>query len=102
MTQEMHAPPMALDVLTGLAQLLAEEGENERAVELLTLPLQHAASKQETKEKASRLYSQLTAQLPSQIVDLAPLKDNPDELEEVVARILKELNGSRLPAGVLN
>jgi tetratricopeptide (TPR) repeat protein len=102
MTQEMHAAPMALDVLTGLAQLLAEEGENERAVALLTLPLRHAASKQETKEKASRLYSQLSSQLPSQIVDIARQNGHADELEVVVAQILRELNGHQLAVGVLN
>jgi len=102
MTQEMHAAPMTLDVLTGLAQLLAEEGENERAVALLALPLRHAASKQETKEKASRLYSQLSSQLPSQIVDIARQNGHADELEVVVAQILRELNGHQLAAGMLN
>jgi hypothetical protein len=47
--------PIALDVCVGVAQLQAQAGETERAIELLTLAAHHAASTFATKEKARRL-----------------------------------------------
>jgi predicted ATPase/DNA-binding SARP family transcriptional activator len=96
MTQTIHAAPMILDILTGLAHLLAQEGKKERAVELLAFPLNHAASKKETKDKAHHLFSQLTPQLPRQIIETAEEKGKAGKLDELVAEILKEKTGERL------
>ena len=96
MTQTIHAAPMILDILTGLAHVLAQEGKKERAVELLAFPLNHAASKKETKDKAHHLFSQLTPQLPRQIIETAEEKGKAGKLDELVAEILKEKTGERL------
>ena len=96
MTQTIHAAPMTLDILTGLAHLLAQEGEEERAVELLVFPLNHAASKQETKDKARHLFSKLTPQLPRQIIETAEEKGKAGKLDEFVAEILNEKTGEPL------
>lgn len=102
MTQEMRATPMTLDILTGLAQLLAEEGQAERAIELLVIPLNHTASKQETKEKAHRLLAKLTPVLPTQIQELAQAKVAAGTLEQIVAEILDEKTSPELAIAYVN
>jgi predicted ATPase len=90
MTQETYAAPMALDVLAGLANLLMAEGHPERAVELLTLSRSHAASEQETRDKANHLLTELASKLPDQVLVTAQSKGKAGKLEEVVAEILQE------------
>ena len=102
LTQEMQATPMTLDILTGLAQLLAEEGKTERAIELLVFPLSHTACKKETKEKAHRLISKLTPVLPTQVLEMAQATSTADTLEQVVAKILNEKTAPELAVAYVN
>jgi predicted ATPase/DNA-binding SARP family transcriptional activator/uncharacterized protein HemY len=86
------AKPLALDVLVGLATLLTvgepEDAGRTRAVELLALVLDHPASKQDTKETASRLLAELDVQLSPQAGASARKRGQTRELEEVVAGIM--------------
>ena len=102
LTQDMNAAPMMLDILTGLAHLLVVDGQKERAIELLIFPLNHAASKKETKIKAHRLFSKLTPQLPRQIIETAQQKSKAVQLEEFVAEILKNGTGESVAMVYLN
>jgi predicted ATPase/DNA-binding SARP family transcriptional activator len=92
-TQKIQAAPMILEVLTSLADLLIKEGRTVQAVELLTFPLGHAASKKETRDKASRLFTELAAKLPGQVIAAAQEKGKVDKLEERVAEILTQKMG---------
>lgn len=51
--------PIALNVFTDLAALMIQEGESQKALELLSQVVQHPASFYETKEKAQKLLADL-------------------------------------------
>jgi hypothetical protein len=51
--------PLTLWVLTGIASLLAKTGEQERAVEMLGLVLDHCATPQEARDRAQRILATL-------------------------------------------
>jgi class 3 adenylate cyclase/tetratricopeptide (TPR) repeat protein len=59
----LHDTPLTLWVLSGIAALLAKEGEKERSVELLGLILDHYATPQEARDKASTVIRELDADL---------------------------------------
>jgi class 3 adenylate cyclase/tetratricopeptide (TPR) repeat protein len=59
----LHDTPLTLWVLTGIAVLLAREGEKERSVELLGLVLNHYATPQEARDKATAVLNDLQADL---------------------------------------
>ncbi|GAB4421179.1 MAG: BTAD domain-containing putative transcriptional regulator [Anaerolineae bacterium] len=92
-TQEIHAVPIVLDILTDFAQLFVGEGRAEQALELLTFPLQHPASKQETRDRAGQLWAELTAQMPGQLPTAAQERVKVNGLDEWVNRILLERAG---------
>lgn len=64
MPSGVRATPLALESLVGLATCLTEEGKSKPAFELLRFPLYHAASGQETRDKAQHLLAQLEPHLP--------------------------------------
>jgi tetratricopeptide (TPR) repeat protein len=92
-TQQHHATPLTLDILTSLANLLIDEGQTQQAMELLAFSLNHTASKKETRDKADRLLAELAAKLPGDTI--APPKSA--QLEEIVAKILTKEVGESLP-----
>ncbi len=67
--QELKATPDALNALAGLAQVLASEGNHERALEVVLQVMGDAASGKEAYERASLLYAELTELLPPQRVE---------------------------------
>ena len=68
LARQCNYTPYALDALTGFANLEISQGNVERAFELLLLVLNHPATIQETRGRASHLRAELAAQLsPSQI-----------------------------------
>ncbi len=89
-TQEIHAVPIVLDILTGFAELFSGQGRTAQAMELLTFPLNHAASKKETKDKASHLFAKLAAELPDQVIVTVQEKGKVGQLEEMVAEMLND------------
>jgi serine/threonine protein kinase/predicted ATPase/tetratricopeptide (TPR) repeat protein len=58
---------LRLDVLVRQAVLLAWEGEEARALELVALALSHLASSEATRERAEGLLSELQARLPAAV-----------------------------------
>ncbi|MEZ4646046.1 MAG: hypothetical protein R3E31_25560 [Chloroflexota bacterium] len=63
--QDDPAPPLILDVLTGMATVLTHRGQKQKAVSLLTFIRDHLASEQVVRERAN-------AQLAVLSVDMAP------------------------------
>lgn len=55
--------PLMLWILTGVAGLLAREGQQERSLELLGLVLNHMASPQEAQDKARRILDEMSGDL---------------------------------------
>jgi len=80
--------PTAVRALVGLACLSAEEGEPERAVELLSLVLHHPATRQIERDRAQHLLAELASKLPSDVFTAAVARGQARELEEVAAEIL--------------
>jgi hypothetical protein len=109
-----QSPLLILDTLVGWAALLTRQSADQvevaatepelssvaakepvltevegRALELLALVLNHAASTQETKDKAGHLFSELAATLPPPQVVTASARGQARNLGEVVAEILQ-------------
>ncbi|MFN8458905.1 MAG: tetratricopeptide repeat protein [Anaerolineae bacterium] len=89
-TQEIKAVSIALDIFTGLADLFIGEGRITQAAELLAFPLYHAASKRETRDKAGRIFAELTPQLPAQVIATTREKGKMEQFTTVVAQLLNE------------
>ncbi|MFQ5857057.1 MAG: tetratricopeptide repeat protein [Anaerolineae bacterium] len=81
---ESRAVPAVLAALVGLATLLSETGEEERALELLSVILHHPAIDKDTKDSAERLLSKLKSQLPAQVIATAHERGKTTELESEV------------------
>ncbi len=88
----IHAVPLVLDVLAGMATLfsMGQPDEKYRAVELLAFILNHPASEHETKLKAQHLLAQLTTELPPQVVALAQERGKASESDSLAAAILHQ------------
>jgi predicted ATPase len=86
---EIHGTPVALEALAGFASLQAEQGNREHALELVLVVLNHPASLQVTKDRASALRVELEAQLsPIQIEVIQALAEE-KSFEMVVGDLLK-------------
>jgi tetratricopeptide (TPR) repeat protein len=75
LTLELQAEPLTLDALTGLALLLAQDGQPEQAARLLHTAATHPASTRETRERAGQRLTDLnvSATAPAALEDLAEL-----------------------------
>jgi predicted ATPase/DNA-binding SARP family transcriptional activator len=90
---------VTVDILTGVAQLMAREERHERAAELAALVQHHHASSYQTRERAERLLAELTSQLSSEAMTLAQKRGEGKKLGEVVDEVLTETGaGHDLPA----
>jgi len=78
----------SLDVLTGMAHLLAGQGEQERAMEVLHFALHHPATRQVTRDRAQTLVTELETSLPSETFAAATARGQARELEEVAVEVL--------------
>lgn len=78
--------PVVLDTVIALAHLL----EPERAVEMLTMVIQHPTTWQIMKDKAGRYLAKLESQLPSTDFAAAQKRSQTKSLEESVVEILTE------------
>jgi tetratricopeptide (TPR) repeat protein len=87
---EMHGTPVALEALAGLASLQAEEGDMKYALELLLMVLNHPASFQETKNRASDLQADLEAQLTPTQIEAIQTHAAEKTFEAVVEDLLKK------------
>lgn len=84
---EVQATPVALEALTGLARLLARQGEIERAVAWLTMTAHHPATIDEVRDKATQLLERLTEQLPAPVAASAKARGRMLRLEQAMAEL---------------
>ena len=95
---EIQAVPLALEILLGMAQLLAKESKKdtgptkgkERAVEFLSLILDHPSGKRETKDRTNLVLSEISSSLPSSTVNAARERGQRKTLERVVEELRAE------------
>lgn len=81
---------LTLETLTGVANLLADTGELERGVALLTLALTHPASEQLTQNRAVQSLHKLQKHVPQEIITRGQEKGHKQSLEETIVGILEE------------
>jgi tetratricopeptide (TPR) repeat protein len=82
---------IVLEALVGLASLQAKRSNREPALVLLWMVLNHPASLQETKNRASDLRAELEAQLTGQQVEAVRERAQTTTLETVVEEVLKQV-----------
>jgi len=92
---EIGLVPLALEVLVGLAALVAQAGAAERAIELLALALQHPAGTQRTRDRAGRLLNELASDLPPEVATAAQERGKVAALDDL-AHLLDMHAGSYL------
>ena len=80
----------ALNALTGLAMLEAQQKASQGTLEQVLYVLQHPASLQETRDRAARLRAELESQLTRQQVEAAQARAQGRPFEVVVDEILKQ------------
>ncbi|RIK44562.1 MAG: hypothetical protein DCC55_02010 [Chloroflexi bacterium] len=85
---ELQIAPLMLEILVTWAALLQRQGDEVRAIELLTLAEQHPASTSTTKKNARRLLATATATLPAQMGQAATDRAATLHLQEYVAELL--------------
>ena len=83
--------PFALDALAGLASLQAKQGDREHALELLLMVLNHPASLQETKDRASDLRVDLETQLTPTQIEAIQAHAGEETFEAVVEDLLTDV-----------
>ena len=89
-TTETQGTFVTLTALTGIAALRAKQGENEQALELLLIVLEHPASNQDTRDRAAHSCAELEAQLTGQQVEAAQARAQAWTLEAIVDEVLKQ------------
>jgi predicted ATPase/transcriptional regulator with XRE-family HTH domain len=87
---EIHGTPVALEALVGLASLQAKRGDGEHALELLLIVLNHPASFQETKDRATQFRIELEAQLTEQQVEAVQARAQAKTFEAAVDEVLQQ------------
>jgi diguanylate cyclase (GGDEF)-like protein len=87
---ELKAVFVVLDLLTGVATLLAHEEKKGQAVLLLGYVLEHPSLEREYKAKAELLFAELAAELPSEAIAAARSRARTARLEDVVAEVLSQ------------
>ena len=80
--------------LVGVARVWAKQGEEERALELLVLVVNHRFSWQMAKDQAAPLIAELEAELPPDVVAAAQHRGRARDLDATVAELLDELGGT--------
>jgi predicted ATPase/transcriptional regulator with XRE-family HTH domain len=88
---ETHGTPVGLEALVGLVSLQAKRGDMQYALELLLMVLNHPASVQATKDRASRLRIELEAQLTHQQVEAAQARAQAKTFDVAVDEVLKQI-----------
>ena len=85
---EIQTVPLVLEVLLGIATLLAEKGELERSLALVTLVLGHPARNRDAQDRAERLLARIEPRLSPDLLATARQRGKQAELEPVVAEML--------------
>jgi len=87
---ETRGTPVALEALAGFASLKSKQGNLEYALELLLIVLNHSASFQETKNRATQLHAEPEAQLTSQQIEAVEARVQATTFEAIVDEVLKQ------------
>jgi tetratricopeptide (TPR) repeat protein len=87
-TTETQSPFVALEALVGIAMLKAKRGEDETALDLQFIVLNHPASLQETKDRAEKLRAEIESRLTPQQVESVQARTN--SFEQVVSQTLEQ------------
>ena len=91
---DIHATPVTLEILVGLAVFLRthKPTDKARALEILTLAQGHPASSQDTKDRAARLLAKLEAELSPVVATAAKRRGQTCNLQATVETFLAELS----------
>jgi tetratricopeptide (TPR) repeat protein len=87
-------PSRHLLTFVDVARVLAKQGDQERALELLTLVMNHRFSWQIFKDEAAPLITELEAELPPDVVAASRERGRARDLDTTVAELLDELGGA--------
>lgn len=87
--------PLIQDILTGIAGVLFQSPEKERAVELLGVVLQEPIGDKLSANRANRLWDEMRAGLPAEKFKQAQAKSEQSSLKDMMDRLL--LDGIQLP-----
>lgn len=87
----INTPPLMLEILPGIAQVVMQRGENTYAVSLLALSLHHPASYNEIEYQAQPLLDQLRSELPASAYEAAVERGQAFDLVETVQQILLKM-----------
>ncbi|MGB3712899.1 MAG: tetratricopeptide repeat protein [Candidatus Promineifilaceae bacterium] len=82
------APPVILESIISIGELVAHEGDRKEASELATLVMNHPASRAESKERATRLLRQIESDMSVEDVEAMGKTVAQDDLESVAAKLL--------------
>jgi tetratricopeptide (TPR) repeat protein len=85
---DIHGTPVALEALVGFAHLRAKQGVREDALELVLMVLNHPASLQVTKNRASALWSELELQLTRTQIDAIQARVGDKSFDAFVQELL--------------
>jgi hypothetical protein len=88
---------LTLDALIGLATLMAQTGDLERAVELLTLVRRAACSDRHTQTRAEQVLAELESRLPPSHLAAAEARGRALQLDATITAILAEALVSHAP-----
>lgn len=86
----LEAVPLGVLVIVGIASLLVEQSQPERAVRLLNHVAENPAGDQEAKDSARTLHERLESQLPQAVWAAAEERDKDLVYEDVVQELLNE------------
>jgi predicted ATPase/transcriptional regulator with XRE-family HTH domain len=86
---ETGGPGWGLEALIGLSRLQAKHGDNEHALEIVLVVLDHPAAIPGTMERAAQLRGEIESQLTGQQVERAQARAKAKTFEEVVGEVLK-------------
>jgi len=89
-SMDIRAPKISLDVLIGMARLLAKEGNHEAAVEYLALVQSHPSLEGRSGDAAERLLNQLRLELSYEAIEAAVERGRERNLRTLTAELLAE------------
>lgn len=89
LAMDIHAIPLALDVLIGMAKLMLRDNKKQNVLEILAFVLNHPAIDQEGRRKAERLLATIASELATEIIANAQAKGKEKDFQQVVSEILE-------------
>ncbi|MEJ2210982.1 MAG: tetratricopeptide repeat protein [Anaerolineae bacterium] len=85
---EIREPALAVDTVMSLAALVADDGDVEGALTLLSFVVHHPACEQQTRDQAEPLRADLAGRLPTDVARQAEARGRDLEMEQVSGWVL--------------